>query len=147
VKVPIEITLNQVRDGYEYDGECRIADKPFAFRISFPMGIERFCNLGADEMPDTPSRIMEFVPMAVTSNGQAIVLGEKPYGLFLALVGPVAIDFFRDPQTRDSNDGMLGDMLRGGPLLNSIASAKIGMSTRSTYDIADDVLQDIGCEL
>ena len=151
LKVPVEIQINQISDGYEYDGECKIANKPFAFRINFPMGIERFCTLTAEEMPSDPDDIQKFLPITVTTDGNPITLRNEAYGLFMTLVAPFVIEFFNNPQTRNNNEGLVGDILHGTSPLSKIASIKIGMSTKRTLNISDDgqrdILRSIGCEL
>ena len=127
--INVKADVTQVRDGSEYKGNISFDEHSFQYQLRFGVPINRLDEL-AERSPD---ELMSQIYLDVTdAEGRAVPLDDKAKGLFMATAGRLAIEFYNNPQTRDSNEGFLGMSARGeGPFasMGMGISASFGMST------------------
>lgn len=132
----IKMSVQQVIDGKEYTGSISDGTQEMNYNLRFTVAIP---NLEEDakkreasgkKMPREEIRSM--FPLAITRSGTALKINEEQYGLLFSLLAPFVLDFHNNPQTRDSNEGLMGNLVRGeggGFLPKGFAKAIIGMES------------------
>ena len=132
MKVSIERYIQQVRDGVHYKGHVKIADTQLEYELVFAVPIPKLDDM---ESPNGITEIRRLFQLTVKRNNANIELTDGEYGFFLQMLAELAIDFYNNPQTRDNNEGMMGQMLQGrGPMSVFGASVSIGITSTSSHD-------------
>ena len=140
MKVEVERYVKQVRDGSHYEGHVKIAETKFDYELVFAVPISQL-----DEMEPVKdkSEIRNHFQLTIKKDNANIELTDREYSFFFSMLVEFAVDFYNNPQTRDSNEGMLGDMVRGeGPIVVIGASASIGITSSGPCDFQPQL-----CEL
>ncbi len=132
MKVPIELYVEQVKDGVEYKGNIAFAGTKFDYTIVFTVPIPKLDELGP---PEGPEEVRRLCPISLTRDENGIELTDEEYGLFFHLLIQFVVDFYNNPQTRDNNQGLLGQP----KILESFgASLSIGMSSSGESDFTPE---------
>ena len=132
--VPVERYIEQVRDGSRYKGTLKIADTTLDYELTFTVPLP---DQDDREPVTTWEEVRHLVHIVVKRDRAEIELTNKEYRLFFHMLAQFAIDFYNNPQTRDSNEGFLGMLLRRqGPLASIGATSSIGISSSGTYDFS-----------
>jgi len=150
MKVRIEKNIEQVIDGSSYKGHLLIGETKFTYELNFSVPIRKLDDMAP---PVSAEEIRSVFNIAIKKNDAKIELTEEEYGLFFLLLVEFAIMFYNNPQTRDSNEGMMGTMIEGKGIFGEIgASASIGMTSSGTGDLPAEVCKILsapkfGCSL
>ena len=125
VKVKLDVT--QVEDGMKYKGNISFDEQSFTYNLRFAIHLEKLDDLAKSNPEEVPSQIHLDVKNA---EGNLVSLDEQARGLFLTTTLAFTADFYNNPQTRDSNQGHLGMVARGGsPLGEWGMNVEFSMST------------------
>jgi hypothetical protein len=131
-KVSVERHVEQVRDGSHYKGYVKIVDTKLDYELVFGVPIAKLDSM---EPAKDENEIRRLFQLTVKRDNANIELTKEEYGFFFSMVVELAVDFYNNPQTRDSQEGMMGQMLSGRGLMSEFgASASIGMTSSESYD-------------
>ena len=138
-KVALEQYVEQVTDGVEYKGWLKISSTQLEYRLVFKVPIPELDKaplaegLAVDEIRD-------IFRITVIKSGNPIQLSDKEYAFFFGLLIKFACEFCVNPQTRDSQQGIMGDMVRGNSPLHGLgASATIGVQGGGSFEFDDEL--------
>ena len=149
-KVSVDRYIEQVRDGSHYRGHVKIADTKLDYELVFSVPIPKLDDMEPTNDRDEIRRIFQLTLKRDEAN---IALTEEEYGFFFQMLVPFAADFYNNPQTRDSQEGILGMTIRGeGPMVGFGASASIGITSSGSYDFSPELCEVLsapkfGCTL
>jgi|GEM_PF-6828536 len=148
MKVQVERYVQQVTDGNHYKGHVKIADAKFDYELKFAVPIPK---LDEAESANGPAEVRRLIQVELKKGTEKIVLTDEEYGFFLRLLAELAVNFYHNPQTRDSNSGFLGLAARG-ELPELGISASFGMTKSGSYDFPPNLCQMLnapkfGCAL
>ena len=105
----IKADITQVKDGIEYNGNISFDSHDFKYEIMFGIPITEL----NEAVKRSPNTIMDKMYLEITdSKGKIVSLDNQVKSLFMGIIGPLAIEFYNNPQTRDSNEGLLGRIAR-----------------------------------
>ena len=138
-KVVIERQVEQVKDGTHYKGCLKFADVQLDFELVFGVHIKELDN--TEVIIKDLDDMMKVFQISVTRDGVKIELSDDEYGLFFSLLVEHTIDFYNHPQTRDTNEGIFGKVLRGEGLFTQSAGSII-MTGHVTADF-DETVQEM----
>jgi hypothetical protein len=150
MKVPFETYIEQVVDGTQYKGHILIGKAKLDYKLTFAVPIPQLDDMPEIEGPDAVRRIFQ---ITLKRDGNAIELTSEEYSLFFQMIVEFAVDFYNNPQTRSSNEGRMGEMLKSmGPLAAYDASMSIGITSKGSCDFPPAVCemlnkQKFGCAL
>ena len=133
MKARVERYVEQISDGNHYKGHVKIAGTTLTYELKFTVPIPRLDDMEPIKSVEEARRIIQFA----VKNGEATVdLSDDEYGFFLHLLLEFAVNFYNQDQTRGSNQGKMGQLVRGESPLSRLldASVSIGMSDSGTYD-------------
>lgn len=132
MKVSVERHVEQVRNGSHYKGYVKIAETKLDYELVFGVPIDRLDSM---EPAKDENAIRRLFQITVKRDNANIELTKEEYSFFLSMIGEFAVEFYNNPQTRDSQEGMMGMMLQGrGPLSSFGVSASIGMTSSGSYN-------------
>lgn len=136
-KVSVERYVEQVRNGSHYKGYIRIADTKLDYELVFGVPIERLDSI---EPTKDENEIRRIFQITVKRGNANIELTKEEYGFFFSMIVELAVDFYNNPQTRNSQEGKMGLMLQGrGPMAAFGASMSIGMMDSGSYDFSPEL--------
>lgn len=136
-KVSVERHVEQVRNGIHYKGYVQIAGTKLDYDLVFGVPIARLDDTEPAKDEDEIRRLFQITVKRENTN---IELTKDEYGFFLSMILELAVDFYNNPQTRSSNEGILGDMLQGGgPMAAFGASMSIGMTSSGSYNFPPEL--------
>lgn len=143
MNVPVKRTITQVKDGLAYKGDLSIAGTVFTYELNYSRPIQEW-----DDMPQLTDKeeIFKFFKITIKKDGEEINLDLDDSGWFFQMLVPFSVEFYNNPQTRQNNDGKLGDFVRGEDEVMSScgASMAIGMETSVTWNAPDEAIQFLG---
>ena len=140
MKVEVERYVQQVRDGSHYRGHVKIAETKLDYELVFVVPISQL-----DEMEPVKdkSEIRNRFQITIKKNNVNIELTDEEYGFFFSMLVEFALNFYNNQQTRDSNEGVFGQLVQGeGPMAALGASASIGISSNGSCNFQPEL-----CEL
>ena len=127
-----ETYVEQVQNGIEYKGHMDLDGVKFTYTMKFGVHIDRLDDLAGGD----PQEVLKQIGLEVRDpEGNPVSLeDEQAKGLFYGTLLPFVVDFYNNPQTRDSNEGFFGQLLEGrGPFTAIGASASIGISRSGSF--------------
>lgn len=129
--VSVERYVEQVINGSHYKGYVKIDDTKLDYELVFKVPI---ASLDSMDPPQEESGIRQLFQITVRRDNANIELTKEEYSFFFSMVVEMAVEFYNDEQTRNSNEGMLGDILqgRGGIMDTLVVSMSIGMTIRGS---------------
>jgi len=134
----VKLSVTQVKDGTNYKGSVSFNDVSFDYKIHFVTPIDKLDDLAKGSI--TPEKMKKMIQIDITdSEGKPVSLEtDLLYGLFLSTAGIGAIKFYNNPQTRDSNAGFMGPIIRNegiiaGNIFDGAGRAEI--SIQSSFQI------------
>ena len=131
-KVSVERYVEQVHDGSHYQGYLTIADTTLDYELVFAVPIPRLDDM---EPAKDKEEIRRLFQLTVKRDNANIELTNDEYGFFFQMLVAFAVDTYNNPQIRASNEGLMGQMIRGkGPLATFGASVSIGFKRNGSYD-------------
>lgn len=140
VKVTIKKYIEQVADGSMYKGTLEIAKAKFDYELTFTIPIAKLENA----LPHDKDEIPKLVPIVIRRGDTKITLTNDEYGFFFSVLSIFAVNFYYNPQTRASNEGAIGSLLRQeGPLAKLGASFSIGVSNSATYHLPVELCETL----
>jgi len=148
-KVSLQLQIDQVVDGVEYEGKIALGEVDISYRIVCAKSIPEI-----DAMTSPPSglpELREFIWLTTKVGDREISLDDECCAFFYAILVGIMVRFYYDPQTRASNSGTLGMVVRGeGGSLPSGVTINLGMKTsmRTTLsgEMQDSLNRAFGCE-
>ncbi len=149
-KVLIQRRIEQVKDGTEYKGHAIMGGVKLDYDLKFELPISQWDDMNPIEEIEG---IRRFYQITLKKNSETIQLSSDEYGFFFRLLIDFAVGFYNQSQTRQSNDGPLGDLLRGkGKIAAFGAKMAISFSDTLACDLPVslcDLLSapKFGCEL
>lgn len=149
-KVSVERHVEQVHDGNRYKGYVKIADTKLDYELVFGVPIAQLDSMEPAKDEDEIRRLFQ---LTVKRDNANIKLTKEEYRFFFSMTVELAVDFYNNPQTRDSNEGMMGQMLQGrGPMSAFGTSASISITSSGSYDFTPELCSMLsapkfGCEL
>jgi hypothetical protein len=120
--VNIKVDLTQVIDGKEYKGSVYFDECRFDYNLKFDTPVEEL-----EHKEDIDDFLKHFHFEVTDQKGENLELDRDLQFLFMASAGVFAIEFYLNPQTRDSQQGFFGMALRGTLPVEGI-EADIGAS-------------------
>jgi len=149
IKVPVERYVEQVRHGSDYKGHIKIAETKLDYELRFAVPISRLNSMKPTNNKEDIRRTFQ---LTVKRDGANIKLSEEEYGFFFQMLVTLAVDFYNNPQTQDSNEGFIGIVLQGQDPFSDFAKASIGMTSVGSYDFSPELCamlsaQKFGCAL
>lgn len=137
MKVSVERHVQQVRNGSHYKGYVKIAETKLDYELVFGVPIDRLDSM---EPAKDESEIRRLFQITVKRGNANIELTKEEYGFFFSMIVELAVEFYNNPQTRDSQEGMLGLVIRGqGHLVGMGVSASIGMTNSGSYNFSPEL--------
>jgi len=130
MKVQVERHIEQVTDGTHCKGHVKIADTKFDFDLKFSVPIPK---LAEATPPKGPDGVRQLIRITLKKGAEAIELTDEEYKFFLRMLAELAVDFYHNPQTRDSNQGILG-LAAHGVFPGIGITASFGMTNSGSYD-------------
>ena len=137
-KVSVERHVEQVRNGSHYKGYLKIADTKLDYELVFGVPIARLDSM---EPVKDENEIRRLFQLTVKRDNANIELTKEEYGFFFSMVVELAVDFYNNPQTRDSNEGFIGMAIRGEGPMAGFAKASIGMTSSGSYDFPPELCE------
>jgi hypothetical protein len=133
-QVKIKVDVTKVQDGREYKGNISFDGHDFQYHLRFGVHLREFNEIAQRNPPPTYEDITSLIQFTVKdAHGKLVTLDKSSFPLFLSTAGKLAMDFYDNPQTRESQEGILGMAVsRMGALADMGISVSIGMSTE--YD-------------
>lgn len=124
MQVNVKYTIQQIRDGEEYTGEVTIGGKGVKYTLTCNPSLGYLAEgIGAPTSVEEARKVFTF---KLTKDEAPVEMTETDFMFFFGVLGTKILDFYELPQTRDSNSGSLGKLVRGE--LNDIGvSIGIGM--------------------
>lgn len=149
MKVSVERYVRQVRDGTHYNGDVKIGGVTFDYELLFVVPIP---ELEQVTPPQDASGIRSLFQLTVRKSGADIELTDKEYGFFFSMLVEFAVDFYHNPQTRDSQEGFLGMTLRGEEPMSDFADASVGLRSNGSFNLPPELCEMLsapkfGCSL
>ncbi len=149
-KISIEQYVEQVQDGVRYKGHVKVAGTSFDYELVFGFPINQL-----DSLPLTKddSEVQRLFQITVKRGNTIVELTNEEYKFFFSVIVEFVLSFYDNPQTRDSNNGMRGEMLRGrGPMAIDGVSTSIGMTSSGSYEFPPELCEMLsapkfGCAL
>ncbi len=142
--IKCETYIEQVRDGEEYRGYLDLDGVRFSYTMGFDMHLDRLGELAAAN----PIRALKHIKLDVKdSQGNPVVLEEgSAKNLFYGTLIPFVIGFYCNSQTRDSNEGLIGQLLEGrGPFAEHLGvRASIGMTKTGSFKRTPELEKIVG---
>ncbi|HYF05770.1 MAG TPA: hypothetical protein VEA59_06395 [Patescibacteria group bacterium] len=132
----IERYIQQVTHGTAYKGDLTIGETKLEYNLLFTIPINGLDNM---QPPKSEAEIRQTFQITVKKDGAPIELTFEEYGLFFQLLVDFAVEFYNNPQTQDSNEGILGFSLRGEGIFQDAVRSTIGMTSRSTYNLTPEL--------
>ncbi len=132
----LRISVEQVRDGISYKGVITFDDISFLYTLETSTPLGEFDGLLTAES-DAATIVKRICTLAIKKSAKAdtVALTDEEREGLLFLIFPHVGEFYTQPQTRDSNSGPLGEMLRGESALDAFgASASISTERSGTID-------------
>jgi hypothetical protein len=151
MKVFTERHVEQVQDGTHYRGHVKFGDIQFEYELRLAVPIPKLDDM--KEPPEEVSAIRRLFQITVKKGEESIELTDDEYSFFFHLLGEFVVNFYNDPQTRDSQEGLMGQMVRGEGLAAVFgSSAKIGITSSGSYDFNPELCEMLnapkfGCAL
>ncbi|MGD0328226.1 MAG: hypothetical protein ABSB00_00730 [Minisyncoccia bacterium] len=149
-KVSVELRVEQVCNGSHYRGYVKIADTKLDYELVFGIPI---AQLDSMELAKDENEIRCLFQITVKRDNANIKLTKDEYGFFFSMIVELAVDFYNNPKTRASNEGLLGMILhKEGPMDCFGISASIGMTSRGLYNFPPELCKMLsapkfGCAL
>jgi hypothetical protein len=150
-KISVERRIEQVTDGTAYKGYLKIADIKLEYDLMFSIPIPKLAEMSD---PKSLGEIQRIFQITVKKSGADIKLTDHEWGFFYHMLVPFAEDFYHLPQTRDSNEGPIGNIMRGTNtfLPAGMVSCSVAVTSNADYDFKPDLcamLNDpkFGCKL
>lgn len=150
MKVSIERYVQQVHDGSHYKGHVKIAQTKLDYELRFAVPIPQ---LDVMELPEDKDKIRRIFQLTVKKGDASIELTDEEYGFFFQMLVPFAAEFYKNPQTRDSNEGIMGMTLRGqGPMAALGVTSSISITSSGSPDFPPELCEMLnapkfGCAL
>lgn len=150
MNVLLERHIEQIQDGERYRGYVKIGGSRFDYRLTFGTPIDR---IGSMQPPEDERGIRRLFQIDLERDNAKISLAKEEYCLFLEMIAAFAISFYNNPQTREAQEGAMGNMLRGGyPLTPASGKASIGMTRNESLDLPPEICEMLnqpkfGCKL
>ena len=135
-KVSVERYVEQVRNGSHYKGYVKIADTKLSYELVFGIPIKQLDSI---ESPKDENEIRRLFQLTVKRNNADIELTNEEYSFFFSILVEFATEFYDNGQTRDSNEGLLGEVLRGEGPMAELATASIGMTSDGSYEFPPEL--------
>ena len=138
-KFQIERYVEQVVDGLHYKGHVQISDVRIEYELVFSVPIPEVDNL---DFPNGISDIRKTLQLTVMKDQKEIDLTDEEYSLFLHILADFVVAFYGNSQSRRSNEGDMGRLLRGqGPMAAFVAKASIGMTSKSSCSFNSEICE------
>ncbi len=133
MRVFVERSIKQVRDGNHYKGHIKIADTELGYELQFAVPIPELDDL---EPVEDINEVRRIFLLTVKRDDTEIELTNDEYGFFFQMLAVFALEFYNNPQTRASQEGLIGMTLRNeeGPMAEFVTSASIGITSSGEYD-------------
>jgi len=138
MRVLVERHVHQIRDGSQYSGHVVIAGVTFGYDLVFDVPIPRLEEMA---VPQNAKEIRQAFQITVRKNSEEIELTDKEYGFFFDLLVELAVDFYRSPQTRDAQQGLLGMALRGEGPMADFVEVSAGMTSNNSYNFPPELCE------
>ena len=104
--INVKADVTQVRDGSEYKGNISFDEHSFQYQLRFDLSISELDKL-AERSPDA---LMSQIYLDVKdAKGRDVPLDDESKILLMGTAGRLAIEFYNNPQNRDSYEGFLGE--------------------------------------
>lgn len=149
--VSVERYVEQVRNGSHYKGYLKIGESKLDYELVFEFPIKQLDSMEPATSWDEVQRLFKITVKREDAN---IELTKEEYRFFFEMIVEFAVEFYNNPQTRDSQEGVLGALLRGNgqTLLGLDVSASIGMTSNYSYDFQPELCEMLsspkfGCKL
>lgn len=105
IPVTFAHTITQVVENEEYNGTLEYGGTKLDFRIVFPEGVFGVDTRGGIK---TPEEMREFSQLTLTKSGEELMLSDKEYASFLAVIGSAAYTFAKNAQVAELGVMVLG---------------------------------------
>lgn len=142
----VKVSVTQKIDGEEYSGNVDLGKSVLGVNLKFGVPISQLDDQRAPEEANAKmAYFKKLFQFSVTKNkeGEEVKIEnfeKEVFGFLVGTVGRAAIEFYNNPQTKDSNQGFLGKLAQGR-LANIGMEASLSMSL--TYTISDESIPEI----
>ncbi len=136
IKVSVERQVEQVKDGTDYKGFLKLAGVQLDFELKFGVPINKLDD--TEVKINSLDDMMRVFQISITKDGEKVEIDDDEYSLFFSLLVEHTINFYNLPQTRDTNEGLVGKMMRGQGLFAG-SSASILVTDRVTASFDSEV--------
>jgi len=148
-KIPVEIYIEQVRDGYLYKGHVTIAKHVFDYEFKFAIPIPLLDNIVIKL--DDYEKIRHLFNLVIKRDGAEIELTNPEFFFFFELIGQFIMGFYYDPAVRHDQSGFLGKVLRNG-VTDSKIHVLVASRSSGLYGLTPEICQMLnrakfGCKL
>ena len=134
MEVKVETKITQVKDGSEYSGYLKIGQSTINWEMTFAIPIPRL----DDELPRRMSESLQMLfKITATKDDTPIDLNDDEHKVFLQMLLLHVVEFYHLQQTRDSNDGLVGEALRGHSVVPGMSVA-VSCISNTTYTLPRD---------
>ena len=150
--VRFELSIQQVTQNVDYEGTIKIGKIEFSYKASFNIPIDQIKSELPKQNNGSPTlaQMQRLFPIRLyrKPQGSLIDITLDEYRLFFNVIIYSIIDFAENPQTIDSNKGMLGQIMNGNNELSGLGqiSASIGIIKVKSYEVNDFITTTLNQE-
>ncbi len=129
-KVLIEREIVQVKDGIDYKGYLKFGGVRFDYEMTFTVHVNQLANMKPLANLDEARRIFVLI---LKRDGVNLEMEDEEYYFFFSMLAESIIDFYHHPQTRETNEGLFGKVLRSEGLFGGAATGSVSMNGHVNY--------------
>lgn len=136
----VGLSIQQVTNGLEYKGTFELEQKTFDYQLKFGVPINKLDNQSPpndseEEMDKFARKMFQFT---VTENGIELEITKELFSFMLQLAGQQVILFYNNPQTQDSNEGIIGSLVNHKSELSALLNVQASIGMSCSFTIADE---------
>jgi len=134
--IRVKADVTQIADGTRYEGSVSFDDYKFSYHLTFGVHLDKLSELAQKSSKEALETILFDVK---DEQGKSVVLDEESKLLFVSTVGRLVMEFYESPQTRASQEGFLGAMLKHGEKditsLKELGFSGVSIGSSTEYDL------------
>lgn len=131
----VKVWVTQITEGLEYNGCIELNDIKFDYNVLFGVHIDKLDDQedpdGIEELKAQTKKLFQF---SLKRENEEIEIDDTLFGFLLGTVGVQVVEFYNNPQAQSSNQGVIGELVRG----TSPLPGQMTIGCNVTYDIPEE---------